>query len=172
MLIALTKGQLAIVDDEYFPEISKHTWCAIYNPCTKSFYAKRGAPREGGKRGTIIMHREIVQAKPGEQIDHGNHNTLDNRRGNLNITTHSGNRLNTRMQRNNESGVCGVNWCKRSKMWVARIAVGGKRKHIGYYAKIVDAIAAREAANSQYGYHENHGKAFVKDDQWVFHKVV
>lgn len=174
MLIALTQGQLAIVDDEDFPEISKHAWSAIYNPYTKSYYAKRGAPREGKKQRTLFMHREIMKAKQGEQVDHGNHNTLDNRRRNLHLTTHYGNRLNTRMQRNNESGACGVNWCKRSKKWVARIAAGGKRKHIGYYSNKADAIAARQDSNIEYGYHKNHGLVAVgsMDDSWIFNKEV
>lgn len=41
------------------------------------------------------LHRLIVGAEKGQVVDHINHNTLDNRKDNLKICTHSENRLNS-----------------------------------------------------------------------------
>lgn len=41
------------------------------------------------------LHRLIVGAEKGQVVDHINHNTLDNRKDNLKVCTHSENRLNS-----------------------------------------------------------------------------
>lgn len=41
------------------------------------------------------LHRLIIGAEKGQVVDHINHNTLDNRKDNLKICTHSENRLNS-----------------------------------------------------------------------------
>lgn len=78
-LIPLTQGQFAKVDDEDFAWLSQWNWRAHYSPCSKSFYAMRSAPSsEGG--AAIYMHRLILGAQKGQQVDHESHDTLDNRR--------------------------------------------------------------------------------------------
>jgi hypothetical protein len=51
----------------------------------------------------------------------------------------------------------GVFWNKQDSKWVAQIKVDSKKKHLGVFT-VNPAIAARKAANTKYGYHQNHGK--------------
>lgn len=95
---------------------------------------------------------------PAQQIDHKNHRRTDNRWTNLrddidSITQHR----NYRMSPKNSSGFTGVSWYKGTKKWRARIQVHGKFLHLGCFAEIEDAIAARKAANIKYSFHKNHG---------------
>jgi len=156
MLIALTKGKLAIVDDEDFHRVSAYSWCADYNKCTRSFYA-RTTIKIAGKRKNVYMHRLIMDAKKGEAIDHVDHNTLDNRKSNTKITNTLGNGKNQLLQRRTFSGFIGVTWYKPHGKWVSRVRVDGHLFHLGYFHDKAEAIAAREVANLKYGFHENHG---------------
>jgi len=73
---------------------------------TQSFYAVRN---QDGK--TILMAREILQCD-SERVDHENHDTLDNRDGNLRPATPGQNGANQGRHINNTSGYKGV-----SKAW-------------------------------------------------------
>lgn len=134
--IPLTKGETAIVDDEDYEKLTKHSWCMSSNG-----YAKRCV--FGKKRGinkTILMHQEVIDAKKGEWIDHINHNKLDNRKENLRICNASTNGANQRVSVKNTSGYKGVSWDKEKSKWLARIAYKGKQMNLGRY------FTAREAA--------------------------
>lgn len=65
---------------------------------------------------------------------------------NLREATNAENQQNRTMSSNNTSGFEGVSWSKLYKKWVADIGVGGKRKRIGGFIRIEDAIAARQEA--------------------------
>jgi len=83
--IPLTHGQVAKVSPSDYPELSEYNWQAWWNKATMSFYAKRTEYRDGVNH-TVYMHRQIaglVGKSRNCQGDHKNHNTLDNRRGNL-----------------------------------------------------------------------------------------
>jgi hypothetical protein len=60
--------------------------------------------------------------------------------------------LNKRNRRN-KSGVRGVSYCESRagrKKYVAFISVDGKKKHIGIYATVEEAAAARKEAELKY----------------------
>ena len=77
--IELTQGQVALVDDRDYDELSRFKWYALRDH-GGTFYAQRHAPRVDGKQRTILMHRVILDVQPGQDVDHANHDTLDNRR--------------------------------------------------------------------------------------------
>jgi hypothetical protein len=52
--------------------------------------------------------------------------------------------------KNNTSGYKGINWDEGRKKWAVWLQVHGKRKYLGRYAKIEDAIEARAKAEEQY----------------------
>jgi len=140
--IQLTKGYVAIVDDEDYEELSKHKWYAQ----TKRFvqYAKRACYKNGDQI-TISMHRIITNCPDGMQVDHINHNGLDNRKENLRICT---NQENSRNQMKHISTTLGmvkgvvISKCIKSKPYKARIRYNGKAKDIGYFATIEEAALA------------------------------
>lgn len=95
---------------------------------------------------------------PEGDIDHINGNPSDNRPVNLREVTHAENMRNQRLRTNNKSGRVGVYVRKDSGKWAAQIRVEGRNIALGLHDEHQAAIAARAAAEKQYGYHPNHGR--------------
>lgn len=135
--IELSKGQKAIVDDEDFDWLSRWNWYA-HNPMGK-FYALRTI---GGykDRKALFMHRLIIGAKKGQDVDHKNGNGLDNRKENLRIATRAQNQANKSGNKNSTSKYRGISWNSRVKKWVAQIVCRGKHYHLGYFKKELEAV--------------------------------
>ena|SRR3990167_393779 len=110
--IKLTQGKFALVDNEDFEFLQKWKWCAALDKKCKDFRAMSNRHRwEKVKPVTMRMARIIMNATKGEMIDHINHNTLDNRRGNLRICTQIQNSRNSKIYKNNTTGYKGVSKC-------------------------------------------------------------
>lgn len=145
--IQLTRGQVAIVDDGDFDELSKYNWQAVKKG--RVTYAGRNAI-QGEKRGRIYMHRQILKTKSGIEVDHISGDGLDNRRSNLRECTHADNSRNRGANSNNACGYKGVFWVEHAKSWRARIKVNGKAIHIGYFKVLEDAARAYDATAKKY----------------------
>lgn len=109
-----------------------------------------------GVKHYIMAHRLLMAiANKGWlptdiEIDHVNRITSDNRSENLRLSTRSGNNSNKALQSNNTSGFKGVYWYPRYNKWMASVSIAnGKRKNLGYFDKIEDAVAAYDAAATQ-----------------------
>lgn len=149
--IALSQGKFALVDKCDFDKINKYKWSAYCDKGTNSYYATRNSRRvEDKKRTTIHMHRYVMNAPSEVVVDHKYHNTLDNRKGNLRLSTHSQNSMNKRRAKNNKSGFTGVGFNKRSGKWVARITVNLKRISLGCFVLKSNAVKARKQAEVKY----------------------
>ena len=96
---------------------------------------------------------------PNGQIDHINGDKSDNRLENLREVSNAENGRNTKRRSTNTSGTMGVHWDKAAGKWRARIDVDGATKHLGLFENKQDAIDTRKAAEIEFGYHENHGRA-------------
>ena len=87
---------------------------------------------------------------PKDQIDHINRNRLDNRIANLREVSHKQNQQNRSKPSNNTSGHPGVCWHKRDFKWQAQIKHNRKQIHLGFFATIEEAVAARKAGEKLY----------------------
>ena len=96
---------------------------------------------------------------PEHQIDHINGDPTDNRWSNLREVTAAENSQNLAMSSANTSGRMGVSFNKRRGKWQASIKVNGRGVALYWGTSFNDAVAAREAAEVKYGYHENHGRS-------------
>jgi len=102
----------------------------------------------------LLIHKNW----PSCQIDHINGNRADNRIANLRAVSHQGNQQNAARRLDNTSGVTGVCWDSRDRVWLARIKVNMKLLRLGGFMSFEDAVAARKSAEKVYGFHENHGR--------------
>ena len=96
---------------------------------------------------------------PAGDIDHINHDRLDNRWINLRMVSRQGNMKNAKRSSASASGFTGVTWCKQQGQWQSQVCVAGKTKKLGRFDCKLDAIAARIRANKHYSFHANHGGA-------------
>ena len=107
------------------------------------------------------VHRVIFAMLHGympEQVDHIDHNGLNNKRDNLRPSNNKDNAKNLPMQKSNKSGHIGVNWHKSAKKWQARaVDLNGKRIDLGRYDNIEDAIAVRKKYEKEFKYFEHRG---------------
>jgi len=133
--IPLTRGLFALVDDEDYPWLSAVPWFA--SPVVNTTYARR---KPGG-----YMHRAILNAPEGLEVDHINGNGLDNRRRNLRLVTHRQNGINSPSQRQGTSRYKGVFWSDSAGKWCAQIKQP-KSTHLGVFRDEVDAAIAYDIA--------------------------
>jgi hypothetical protein len=88
----------------------------------------------------------LLEAQPGQQVDHIDGDPLNNRRANLRLVTGSQNQQNRRRAANNSSGRKGVTWHQRDGRWQVRIQLAGQRIHLGYYQHLEWASSVYDAA--------------------------
>jgi hypothetical protein len=138
------------IDTNDLEKMKKHpySWYAEFNESTKSYYVRSHKSHKSGRREKILLHRFIMPVGEGMVIDHVNHNTLDNRKENLRICTDTENRRNPNGLRiNNKSGICGVSWNEKYKVWYVQKKINNKSIYLGQYKDKHDAEKVINIAN-------------------------
>lgn len=143
--IALTKFKVAIVDADEYERLSAYKWYAMFNGW--QWYACR----HGEMGSAILMHRDVIAAEKGVNVDHINGDGLDNTRANLRIASTSENGCNRKMQSNNVSGFKGVTWDKQHGKWKMAIRKGEHAVQRLFDDPITAAEAYDEAAKQLHG---------------------
>lgn len=145
-LVNLTKGYQAIVDDVVFEWINQFKWhVQETGTCT---YAASNFKFLSGKAKVVLMHWLVLFGE--KEIDHINRNGLDNRMENLRACTHSQNIQNKSMDRRNSSGIRGVYFSKRHKIWEAEIYVNNQHIFLGSFPTKEEARIVRLKAAAEY----------------------
>lgn len=137
----------ALVDDEDFDKLNQYKWSAYR--VGKSVYAVRNDYLHG-KRALVLLHRSITNVIQGKEVDHINHNGLDNQKLNLRVCTRAENSRNQQIKDVNSSGFKGVCWDKQNTKWVAKIQIDGKVINIGRFFCLVKAARAYDEAARKY----------------------
>jgi len=138
--IPLTKGAVALVDDDMYDYLMQWKW-----HLGSQGYAVRNCKRTEVGRKKISMHTMIIKPVFNMVFDHASGNKLDNTRKNLRLCTKAQNSYNKHSQRNNKSGFRGVYWHKNNKGWQAQIRVNYKNIYIGTYHDAELAARAYDA---------------------------
>ena len=86
----------------------------------------------------------------GMVVDHIDGSTTNNRIENLRLCTTGQNRMNSKINSNNTSGVKGIWWSKPAKKWRAQITINGKNKSLGYFTNLDEAKAVVTAERKIY----------------------
>ena len=131
--IKLTQGKYTLVDNEDFECLNQYKWCA--HKTRGGLWTAEGYL--GGKK-LLKMHRIILGAKTGQEVDHINRNSLDNRRKNLRICTRRENLLNRRRFKNRKWGYKGV-YKLYNGMYFAQISFNNKKIWLGNFEKAREA---------------------------------
>ncbi len=150
--IPLTRGMVALVDDEDYEEMQLYRWHAIRSRHT--WYAATSIRNEvTGKYADVRMHHMVIpQLPPGRTIDHVNGNGLDNQKRNLRSATPTQQARNASVPSNNACGFKGVYFEKRRKVWHARIKVNGRSRFLGSFSSAEEAaLAYDEEARAEFG---------------------
>jgi hypothetical protein len=134
--IKLTKGYEAIVDDEDFAEVSKYKWCLSVTGKKKKHISAMNS-----KVGRLS--RFIAKPGIGQITDHRDHNTLDNRRGNLRNCTKVENSQNMEMS-HNKNGYKGVLRIRKDRPVPCRGRLRIGKKCIMGHARYHAVLAAKD----------------------------
>jgi hypothetical protein len=131
--ILLSQDQVTLVDDEDFERVNQFQWCARWSVSGRCYYACRTEDRK-----FITLSRFILDYSENKEVDHKNHNTLDNQKHNLRVCTRSENMQNSRSCVNSTSRYKGVFWDKARNKWCAQICIRDifdqkYRKHLGRF---------------------------------------
>jgi len=137
--IPLTKGAFALVDDADYDWLMQYKWrLNSKGYAIRSYYVHY-------QEIVLCMHRVIMDAQPGQIVDHIDGNRLNNTRANLRFVTRQQNLQYRHVFANSKTGYKGVS--RRNNRWHARIGLDGRVIHLGYYespefaAQIYDAAA-------------------------------
>ena len=114
-------------------------------------YYARSAITINGKIVQLLMHRFLLNPNSNLEVDHINHNGLDNRRNNLRLVTHAENQQNKKGPQisNITGGVRGVSWDKNRGMWKAQVEINKKKVFCKRFISKNDAINAVKDARSK-----------------------
>lgn len=129
-----------LIDAQDYNNINKYTW----------YVDNSGYVATSIKKKKVYMHRLIMDCKTKEeQVDHINHNTIDNRRSNLRIVDNSKNQMNKRIRKDNKSGYKGVYWSKSNNKWIAQITKDNDVIYLGAFDNKDEAKFIRNKAESE-----------------------
>jgi hypothetical protein len=134
-LVART-GQEIIVDDDASEFIRSTTWNVV--TARNVQYARFSQ---------LYLHRLVIAAQRGVMVDHINGNGLDNRRSNLRLITHQGNKANSHYG-TYSSRFVGVSLKKdriRKKPWSVFAKRDGRVVYVGSFAAEEDAARAYDS---------------------------
>lgn len=135
----------SMVDADDFERFGHLKWGITVPVDGRRRYAQRRCKAEGGP---IWLHRAVMGAPvchDGFDVDHMNHDGLDNRKSNLRVVTRQQNRQNSRGWKHASSQYKGVSWDKRDKCFYAYGWLDGRKHHLGCFKSEQEAAqVARE----------------------------
>lgn len=124
------------------PRIERHGYSAVI------LYRNRKGKNHRIHR--LVANAFIPNLSNKSDVDHIDNNKLNNNITNLRFASRSENNQNTTLRNDNTSGYKGVTWNKCNKTWIAQIVMNGKRKYLGSFDNIEDAVEARQVASLKY----------------------
>ena len=138
-----SKGERFYFDLEDYDKIKDYCW----------YFNNEGyVISKNDERKKISFHRLVTNCPDNMMPDHihGETSRHDNRKCNLRICTNQENCRNSKIAKNNTSGVTGVYWDNTYKKWKSQIKVNYKYISLGYFVDFKDAVKARKEAEEIY----------------------
>lgn len=135
-----------VIDIDDFDLVNSHdnSWFVDGSSGEDYMYAV-GHYTKNSKKHRVSMHRLIMDAPRNMFVDHINHNTLDNTRGNLRLVTPAQNQQNIKgVRKDSSSGKRNISYVKRSNKWCVYITKNKKNYSFGNYDDIQKAEEVAE----------------------------
>jgi hypothetical protein len=126
----------AVVDEEDYAFLSQWTWYPYVR--SNGVYVGRRV-RDNGRQKTIYLHRLLLNAPKGIEVDHINGNPLDNRKSNIRLCTRSQNNQNIKKTKG-KIPYKGVS--EKRDGYQVSVAKNGKRHWVGSFKTIKEAALA------------------------------
>ena len=144
--VPLTKGHVALIDEDDVERVSKYNWYSM-----KGKHTHYGAVKFAELSTTL--HRFVLGAEKDQKVDHKNGDGLDNRKANLRFCSYGQNNANSRKVAKCASIYKGVTFDDTASFkWKARLYKDGKQKVLGRFATEQEAaLAYNRAAVEVYG---------------------
>jgi hypothetical protein len=147
-LIPLTQGYSAMVSLSGYQRFSHLKWTATVqrrNGVIVRVYAYRLERGADGKWHNLFLHRAVMDAKPGQKVDHRKRgmSTLDCRESNLRFATYSQNNAN-KTPRVGKHGFFGIHRGSGSNRWYGAVCINRKSHHTKRFPSPELAAAARD----------------------------
>lgn len=135
------KGIVALIDEEDMERVSSRPWWV-------KGHTRRVYTTIKGKN--VYLHRFIMNAPKGIEVDHINHNPLDNRKSNLRFATRSQNEQNKPPDVvGGRSGHRNVYWVEANQKYRVLLMLNKRNIHFGYFSNLDEAAAVARRARQQ-----------------------
>lgn len=137
-VISRSRSYLVAIDSEDVGKVTGYRWKLVHNKDTAYAVSIR---RLAGIYISTYLHRLIVGVTESTlDVDHRDHDGLNNRKSNLRLTTRAVNNFNRRgPNSNNTSGYRGVTLDKVSGLYLAQINLKGRHLSLGKFVSKEDA---------------------------------
>jgi hypothetical protein len=138
--IPLTKGHFALIDDEDCERVSQYKWSFDNN----GYAVRKAGGRKNPKK--IMLHRFIMDAPAGFDVDHIDGDPLNNTRANLRVCNRSQNNANRISLPGSTSQYKGVSWNSKRQYWQVYQTAYGIRRWWGHFESELDAAMVYDDA--------------------------
>lgn len=149
--IPLTRGKVALIDDEDFEAVSQFRWHADISKRkhrADKFYAVRTIySRKDGRKiyGKVPLHRFVLGCACG--VDHIDGDGLNNQKRNLRVANDSQNAANRHeLLPYKTSKFKGVTWHRKAQQWQAQVKKHGVNHYLGLFISEEEAAKAYDSA--------------------------
>lgn len=150
MEIKLTNGGTALIDTIDAP-LAVHPW----RLGCRGYVVYSTGSKHSGNYETFYLHRVILNAPKGIQVDHRNRIRTDCQRHNLRLATNGQNQMNRTSGthgRVKTSKYRGVAWDRFRQKWMAKAAINGRWTYLGRFGdETAAALAYNAVAAVHYG---------------------
>jgi len=132
--------------DEQDRHLARLTWHLRLDGYAARWEKQQNRHNRIGRGRILRLHRVILGAPPGVEVDHINRNRLDNRRSNLRFATDGENARNCKRNTRNTSGYKGVRFDRFAHRWGAAVVFEGKTYWVGLFDTPEEAAFAYDFA--------------------------